>query len=252
MTASPSASDTPVSAQYHYPHVPPQTRTRLVTETYEYEMPFKYANIRVVRWYMPGREGHGVELGVINAAPRPGLQEPVSREADHLEIEEPHPIVRVAVLGSACTPPGYIQVECDPEPDWRNAWESASALPARFRAENLWGMHLRVDALLTKTAGVEPKFGPPPGVRYEAMPDAIRDLYPSTRDNPWHTKSHSCENPLAGMSCAVFEIPPSRRVRVSGGSASTGWTRDNFPTDNHYSFRTIRTTVLIRREEAGA
>jgi hypothetical protein len=238
----------PVSETYHYPHVAPQRKTRLVTETFEYDMPFKYDNIRVVRWFTPGREGHGVELGVINAVPQPGLRDPLPHEADHIVIEEPEPIIRVAVIGSACTPPGYVQLECDPVPEWRNSWESSSALPVRFRAENLWGMHLRVDALMAKSA-VDPKIGPPAGMSYEAMPEAIKALYPSTRDNPWHTKSHYGENPLAGMSCAVFEIPPSRRVRISGGSISTGWMSDNFPTDNHYSFRTIRTTVLIRREE---
>jgi hypothetical protein len=215
-------------------------------------MPFKYENVQVVRWFMPGREGHGVELGVINAVPQPGLRDPLPHEADHIVIEEPEPIIRVAVIGSACTPPGYVQLECEPVPEWRNSWESPSALPVRFRAENLWGMHLRVDALLTGTPEVQPKFGPPAGLAYETMPEKIKELYPSTRETPWHTKSHYCENPLAGMSCAVFEIPPSRRVRISGGSLSTGWMSDNFPTDNHYSFRTIRTTVLIRREEDNA
>jgi hypothetical protein len=249
MPAENDSTGAPVSDRYHYPHVAPQKKTRLVTETFEYDMPFKYANIRVVRWFTPGREGHGVELGVINAEPQAGLRDPLPHEADHIVIEETDPIIRVAVLGSACTPPGYVQLECDPVPEFRNNWESASALPVRFRAENLWGMHLRVDALLANAA-VEPKIGPPQGAHYEAMPEAIRTLYPSTRENPWHVKSHYAENPLAGMSCAVFEIPPSRRVRVSGGSLSTGWTGDNFPTDNHYSFRTIRTTVLLRREEA--
>jgi hypothetical protein len=249
MPAKKEPSDKPVSDTFHYPHVAPQIKNRLVSETYEYDMPFKYGNIKVVRWFIPGREGHGVELGVINAEPQEGLRDPVPHEADNILIEEQNPIIRVAVIGSACTPPGYVQLECEPIPEWRKAWESPSALPVRFRAENLWGMHLRVDALLTGTPDVQPKFGPPAGLAYEKMPEAIKALYPSTRENPWHTKSHSCENPLAGMSCAVFEIPPSRRVRVSGGSISTGWTSDNFPTDNHYSFRTIRTTVLLRREE---
>ena len=49
------------------------------------------------------------------------------------------------------------------------------------------------------------------------------------------------------MSCAVFEIPPSVRVRVMGGSQIPGWTDDNCPDDNHYSFRTIRTTVAVEQ-----
>jgi hypothetical protein len=69
-----------------------------------------------------------------------------------------------------------VQLECDPVPEWRNNWESASAMPPRFRAENLWGMHLRVDALLTSTPDVQPKFGPPPGLTYDKMPDKIKDI----------------------------------------------------------------------------
>jgi hypothetical protein len=238
----------PLSREYYYPHEPVRPKARLVLETYEYEMPFKYANIAVDRWLVPGREAHGVELGVINQIPRDGLQDPESLPADRILINEPHPIVRVAVIGSACTPPGYVQLECDPVPEWRNDYESRSAMPVRFRAENLWGMHLRVDALLTGTPGVAPKFAPPGAPPYEPMPERIKGLYPSTREKPWHTKTHSRENPLAGMSCAVFEIPPSLRVSISGGSASTGWTTDNFPTDNHYSFRTIRVTVMRKKE----
>ncbi len=248
MTTENKSPRKPVSDTYHYPHVATQKKVRMVTEVYEYDMPFKYDNIKVVRWFVPGREGHGVELGVINAIPQDGLADPIPFEADNILVEEKNPIVRVAVIGSACTPPGYIQLDCEPIPEWRNAWESVSVMPVRFRAENLWGMHLRVDALLTDTPNIKPKLNST-GMTYEKMPEMVKELYPSTREKPWHCKTHYCENPLAGMSCAVFEIPPSLRVRVSGGSTSTGWTSDNFPTDNHYSFRTIRTTVLIRKEE---
>ena len=52
------------------------------------------------------------------------------------------------------------------------------------------------------------------------------------------------EFPLAGMSCAVFAIPPSKSVRVMGGGAVPGWHEDNWPDDVQYSFRTIRVTVV--------
>ena len=48
------------------------------------------------------------------------------------------------------------------------------------------------------------------------------------------------------MSCAVFEIPKSQKVTIMGGSETTGWLTDNAGCDDHYSFRTIRTTVAAR------
>ena len=57
-------------------------------------------------------------------------------------------------------------------------------------------------------------------------------------------KSHYRENPLVGMSSAVFEIPKSRKVVVSGGCEICAWSEDNFPDDAHYSFRIIRVTVV--------
>ena len=48
---------------------------------------------------------------------------------------------------------------------------------------------------------------------------------------------------LAGMSCAIFEIPPCKWVRIAGGSATPGWKSDNCPDDNHYSFKIIRVSV---------
>jgi hypothetical protein len=235
MASGHAGSVNPKSDTYYYPHVGPQKRTRLVTETYEYDAPFKYGNIAVTRWALDSREGHGVELDL----------------TDTIRIVERAPIVRVAVIGSACTPPGYVLLECDPIPEWRNRCEVKSALPARFRAESLWGMHVRTDVLSTRTAPVEGEFGPPGARGYEPMPEMQTELYPSTRTRPIYHKSHYRENPLAGMSCAVFEIPPSLIVVVSGGSQAPQWRDDNFPGDNHYSFRTIRTTVQVRREEAG-
>jgi hypothetical protein len=61
-------------------------------------------------------------------------------------------------------------------------------------------------------------------------------------------KGHYRETPLAGMSCAIFEVPASTSVRIMGGSDLLGWSQDNYPEDNHYSFRVIRTKVLREAE----
>ena len=57
------------------------------------------------------------------------------------------------------------------------------------------------------------------------------------------TRLTAREFPLAGMSCAVFETPPCKSVRISAGSINAGWTSDNCPDDHHYSIRMIRVTV---------
>ena len=49
--------------------------------------------------------------------------------------------------------------------------------------------------------------------------------------------------PVAGMSCAVVEVPASTRVRVAGLGAIPAWSSDDYPDDTHYSIRLIRTTV---------
>ena len=61
----------------------------------------------------------------------------------------------------------------------------------------------------------------------------------------WNVKAHYQEYPFTGMSCAVFEIPRSRRVIIQGGSEQANWMTDNAPNDDHYSFRTIRVTVAV-------
>jgi hypothetical protein len=45
------------------------------------------------------------------------------------------------------------------------------------------------------------------------------------------------------MSSAVFETPPCKSVRISGGGTNPGWKTDNCPDDIHYSFKIIRVTV---------
>ena len=57
--------------------------------------------------------------------------------------------------------------------------------------------------------------------------------------------AHYREFPHTGMSCAIFETPPSRRITVMSGSQRPGWPTDNYPDDQHYSFRTLRTTIRL-------
>ncbi len=132
--------------------------------------------------------------------------------ADSITVVEEEPIVRVAVIGSACTPPGYVTVEAETVNGFRRPKENLKAMPVRFRQDGLWGMHLRVDLLGEKDSK--------------------------------KTKSNYEELPVAGMSCAIFEIPKSKKVIIKGGSAIGGWNEDNYPDDAHYSFRIIRVTVV--------
>ena len=153
---------------------------------------------------------------------------------DCITIQEDQPIVRVAVIGSACTPPGYVMLEAQPcEEFYRRGDFIRCTAPLRFKQSNLWGMHLRADQWLGP-AGVD--FG------YEQVPQGMIERYPGVAQQS--VKAHYQAYPLAGMSCAVFEIPKSQKVIIMGGSETTGWLTDNAGCDDHYSFRTIRTTVV--------
>jgi len=155
---------------------------------------------------------------------------------DRIIVAEEQPIVRVAVLGSACTPPGYVMLEAEPvEEFYRRGDFVRCTAPLRFRQGGLWGMHLRADQWGT---GIKADFG------YEAIPAGMIRRYPGTQS--LSVKTRAQEFPFTGMSCAVFEIPGSRRVTIYAGSESPGWLSDNFPNDDHYSVRTIRTTVAVR------
>jgi hypothetical protein len=251
MNATEQHGGEPISDRYHYPHAPVQQRVRLVTETYEYEAPFKYDNIDVRRHTMRGREGHGVELCMVNySVDAHGDQHDYAGDA--ITITEDQPIVRVVVIGSACTPPGWVQIECEPIAGWQTDVEFDGVLAPRFRANNLWGMHLRVDALHTRGGAVTPDFDRVNAetTAYATQPERQPELYPSTAERPIFCKSHYRENPLAGMSSAIFEVPPSNRVIIQGGSQMPGWTSDNFPGDHHYSFRTIRLDLQVRKDPA--
>ena len=159
--------------------------------------------------------------------------------ADCIAVSEERPIVRVVVIGSACTPPGYVQVECEELESWRRGDEVRTVMPVRFRMNNLWGMHLRADQWLTLSKDVKRGLHP---YGYEAMPKGILDVYPGLKD--YAVKCDASEFPLTGMSSAIFEVPPSRRVLISGGSEIPGWSSDGAADDAHYSFRIIRTTVM--------
>ena len=158
---------------------------------------------------------------------------------DRIIIEEERPIVRVAVIGSACTPPGYVMIEAEPcEEFYRRGDFVRCTAPLRFRQGNLWGMHLRADQWGTR---VHADFG------YEDIPAGMIKRYPGIE--AVHVKAHYCEFPFTGMSCAVFEIPQSRKVTIYAGGERPIWASDNAPGDDHYSIRTIRTTVASRQAE---
>ena len=185
-----------------YPNDPVREKRELTLRTYEYEFPFNYPNVDVDRVWIGG-ERHGMELFPIKTTD--GSTASTQIPSDWIVIHEDEPMVRVAVMGSACTPPGSILLEADTIPGFRHDGEVEHALPVRFRIDNLWGMHLRADLLEQ-------------GGRSEALP-------------------------IAGMSCAVLEIPPSKTVRVAGLGAVPAWATDSWPDDTHYSIRYIRTTV---------
>ncbi|MCL5073268.1 MAG: hypothetical protein M1308_20620, partial [Actinobacteria bacterium] len=103
--------------------------------TYEYNFPFNYENIQVNRIYDQG-ETLGMELNPINSY----WPDTVRRPPDSVTISEDSPIVKVVVIGSACTPPGYVLIECEPLDDFRRNDEMIGVMPVRFRQNNLWGI----------------------------------------------------------------------------------------------------------------
>ena len=225
-----------------YPH-PPQKRQRLELDTYEYSMPFNYENITVARRYVRTTEFHGVELNPVNSVGKPPKE---CLPPDGITIAEEEPIVGVAVIGSACVPPAFVQVEAEVLDDFTGhvAGYGADVYPdgveaPRFRINNLWGMHLRVDQWLGDSDGdVRDRRGR----AYAKVPGS------RTKKKPTFTmKAHYREHPLVGMSCAIFEIPASRSVTITGGSEICTWQEDNYPDDVHYSFRLIRVTVVTNR-----
>jgi len=221
-----------------YEREPMRQKVKLVTEEYEYELPFNYPNVTVKRHQYYGSEFHGIEMNAVNSISGQPDYKPMP--ADAIIVEEPHPIVRVVVIGSACTAPGYVQIECEPIEGWRRPDEIESVMPVRMRINGLWGMHLRYDAWFSKQEQVKDPDG---NDSYEKIPQGLIDIYPHLAEGCMRT--HFREWPTAGMSSAIFEIPPSKNVTVMGGGETPGWRSDSFPDDLHYSFRMIRTTVRV-------
>jgi hypothetical protein len=178
-------------------HTKPEVRTggamqrRVVRPiTYEYLFPFEYPNftIRSTWW----GETHGRELDL--------------PPAGYMTIEEELPIITVTVLGSACSPPGWMLLEGERTEDAEGA---SPEIPVRMRVDNLWGTHMRWDV---KTAMIQAGLNP---------------------SDFW----------MAGMSAATFHVPRCRKVTISGGSQVPGTPFDMGADDAHYTFRLIRITV---------
>jgi len=218
-----------------YDNEPQRTKRELVLKHYEYELPFNYPNVNVVRGYKGG-ETHGMEL--IDNPKTNAAKGPLGEAPEHIAITEEFPIVRVVVIGSACTPPGYVKVECEPTEDFQRADEVPGIMPARFRIDGLWGTHLRYDQWAAPS--------PAGDIGYGLLPEGVLARWPWMKNIA--LKAHHREHPNAGMSCAVFEVPRSTCVRISGGSVLAGWHEDGGKGDNQYSFRVIRTTVAAGGE----
>ena len=203
--------------------------------TYEYRFPFNYENINVVRNY-PWGELHGMETNSINSY----WPQPERKPSDLIEIEEEDSICHVEVIGSACTPPGFVMLSAEPVEGFRHEAEVADIMPVRFRINNLWGMHLRADQWMVKDT-VVPRFEEIDAPAYQEIPEAFKKKNEIFREHKM--KLDYREVPLAGMSCALFSIPLSKRIKVYAGSEIMGWHDDNYPDDAHYSMRIIRITV---------
>lgn len=219
-----------------YPEAP-MTRDRLETETYEYHMPFNYPNITVERRYLKGQEWHGVEINPVNSIGADEQHLP----PDTITVVEDMPIVRVVVMGSACVPPGYIQLEAEPLDEFYKPVDVRETAAVRYRINNLWGMHMRCDSWLAESEGdiLDER-----GRRYTEIPRERVEQVWGRKESKYRMKAHYRENPLVGMSCGVFEIPKSRKIVITGGSEICAWSNDNYPDDVHYSFRTIRVTLV--------
>ncbi len=201
---------------------------------YEYVLPFNYENVDVVRKYTGG-ETHGMEMNTVNSY----SPQPERLAADYIELREEDPIVHVEVIGSACTPPGYVQLNAEPIKEFRRDDEIVGVMPVRFRINNLWGMHLRVDQWAVGSTTVPRYRDRAPA--YEQIPAEFKRKNPKFEGHGM--KLDYRDLPLAGMSCAVFSIPPSRKIQITAGSECISWNEDTYPDDVHYSIRIIRVTV---------
>ena len=106
-------------------------------------------NITVNRRYLRGAEFHGVEMNPFNSI---GADKE-HRIPDNITIEEDNPIVRVVVIGSACTPPGWAQCEAFPTEAFYKPVDVPGGAAVRYRVNNLFGAHLRCDTWLAQAEG---------------------------------------------------------------------------------------------------
>ena len=170
----------------------PQVRRCYQSVTYEYTAPFQYPNFRVeLGDTTKGAEYNpdGVELDI----PPYGA----------ITFEEEEPIVGVEVIGSSCCSPGTVYLNCEPR-EWKYPRSGV-----KFKAEGLWGEHLRA---YTWKAGVTEQY-------------------------------KKC-----GLFSAGFSTPDSRKITIMGHGSFDMEQRDYDTNhyDAHLTVRMIR--VLVRRE----
>ena len=130
-----------------------QTRRSFQVVQHQYDAPFFYENIRVEL----GRPWENAtnhltpdepeeQWGVMSERLKPGYVGAEFNE-DGVELDVPpygaitlvedDPIVEVAVIGSACAPPGYVMLFGEPV-EWAHPRSGV-----KMRVEGLWGEHLR-------------------------------------------------------------------------------------------------------------
>ena len=165
---------------------PVREKREVFTRMLEYVLPFKYPNVEVERT-CGGGEPHGMELNTMPSGDEDAVYGSASKEvggsnryADGIVIVEEEPIIRVEVIGSACTPPGYITLEGEPIEEWYGEDEVREAMPVRMRVDDLWGMHLRFDQFLETSYNDSPPDRPGP----ERMPERWKPLGLEERQLP--------------------------------------------------------------------
>ena len=179
---------------------------------YQYDAPFFYGNFRVELgrpWENATNQSEPdlpeEEWGIMTPELKPGY---VGAEfnSDGVELDVPpygaitfteeEPIVEVTVIGSACVPPGFVQLYGEPV-EWKYPRSGV-----KMRADNLWGEHLRVE------------------MWNNGFDESYRD---------------------AGMSCAVFRMPPCNKITIMAGSQHVLDAPDfsNMRHDAHYAVRHI-------------
>lgn len=130
-----------------------QSQTSFTFVHHQYDAPFFYPNFRVELGRPWENSTNHVEpdlpeeeWGIMTKELKPGY---VGAEfnSDGVELDVPpygaitfiedDPIVEVTVVGSACVPPGYVQIYGEPV-EWKY-----TRTGVKMRVDNLWGEHLR-------------------------------------------------------------------------------------------------------------